>query len=153
MPRTYFRFKLSEPGSKEFESLAKHHGLSTGGLSRLVVQQFLADSRKASLPIGLPAELSIIANRRLAILNGWEQAIERRAGTIHQATVKFLHHLLQKRGTRLSKETLYGWRQQYLRRGIAGLIDHRRWKRNARLASGKRRRSADWAIEGPSIGV
>jgi hypothetical protein len=148
-----FGFALPPKAAREFLAAAKWHDKAPADLAVMLVNKYLHDRRKIPLIVGLPAELAVIAETRLSILNEWSRARGRESkGKLHLAHTMAMRFAMQSHGIRLSLGTLYNWRRSYGRFGPAGLIDHRRWKQYARPDSVSRQR-ADRAIEGPSNGV
>jgi hypothetical protein len=128
--------------ARQLDDLLRRYGQSPIQLIHLLVRQFLSDSRRASPPIGLLPEQATVVTKRLVILRGWELALATGQGSREAKTAKYLRMLLIERGLSITWGTLYNWKRRFERSGSAGLIDHRSLNRNARTASGGRRRRA-----------
>jgi transposase len=96
----------------------------------------------------------MVVETRRAILTQWKEwtrSTPKRKK--HTVTTAFIQQLLYRRGMRVSVRTLYEWLNRFNKLGVAGLIDHRKWNRNARPASSGHPQSARTCIKGRSTGV
>jgi Helix-turn-helix domain len=143
-------FRLPKGCAREFRDAAEWHRIDTGKLAELVIKRFLSNRRKCGAILGVPVELEIVALERRRILDRLEDYLS-------MAMPRHRHRLmcrfsadLGRDGIKVSVSTLYNWIRRYRALGVAGLIDHRRWKANARplrMAAGGTPKRASKALQ------
>jgi hypothetical protein len=155
------RFMLGAGKALELFSIAQWHGIPMETLAREIIMRYMLDRRRAfpklgkklTGMVGVPAQLAIVAESRLSVLKLWNRALRLAPkGKIDAATHTFVREIAQQRGVGVCKATLYNWKKRFDRLGMVGLIDHRKWKGHARLASGNRRQSAETGVKARSNG-